>query len=457
MNFNSGNHPEVRIAIIEDDAVFAKLAEETVRRTGIFFIKHYLNPGDFISESANQEFDIALIDYNIPLMNGLEVVKKIKADNDRIKTIIVSGQTDVQVVVDSYAAGADDYIVKNENCLFMLGNSIKNLAANVRLRKEVEILRSTLSDRGKYPHILGNSKAIITVLHLIEKAERSNIMVMITGSSGTGKELVAKAIHENSPRRKKPFVPVNMAAIPKDLVESELFGHEKGSFTGAIARRIGKFEEANDGTLFLDEIGEMDLQIQVKLLRIIEDKMLVRVGSNTQVKLDIRIIAATNRDLLQEVKKGLFREELYYRLQGLHIHLPDLKDRKEDILLLAKAFLGRFTKENNMPPMSIPAETAAILENQPWKGNVRELKSVMERAALLSNDNRISPGNLMLVADSQQGDILSEEMTMEDYKMLIIRKFLDKYDNKMDIVARKLNIGKATLYRALKKMDVGHL
>ena len=229
---------------------------------------------------------------------------------------MVSGQDKLDVVIETYRQGAVDYIIKNDNAIVNLENSVRNLVKTVGLRQENESLKDLVIDRNKYNTILGNSGSVMRVLRLIQKVEKSNIMVLVTGQSGTGKELVAKSIHYNSPRARKPFVTVNMGAIPADLIESELFGHEKGAFTDARERRIGKFEEANEGTIFLDEIGEMDLLMQTKLLRVLQEKEVTRIGSNKSIKLDVRVVAATNRNLAHEVKEGKFREDLYYRLQG---------------------------------------------------------------------------------------------------------------------------------------------
>ncbi len=236
---------------------------------------------------------------------------------------------------------------------------------------------------------------VLKVLRMIQKVEKSNIMVLVTGQSGTGKELVAKAIHYNSPRARKPFVTVNMGAIPEDLIESELFGHEKGAFTDARDRRIGKFEEANEGSIFLDEIGEMDTMMQTKLLRVLQEKEVTRIGSNKSIKLDVRVIAATNRNLVQEVKEGRFREDLFYRLQGFLIHLPPLFERGDDVILLSKSFLNEFCRENRMGNITLSKEAVQFLMQYKWPGNVRELKAVIERAAIMSENNTIMPTDLV--------------------------------------------------------------
>jgi DNA-binding NtrC family response regulator len=236
---------------------------------------------------------------------------------------------------------------------------------------------------------------VFNILKLIQKVEKTKLTTLITGDSGTGKELVAKAIHYNSPRKRKSFVPVNLAAIPFDLIESELFGHEKGAFTGATAKRIGKFEEANEGTIFLDEIGEMALDLQAKLLRVLEDNKITRLGSNKEIKLDIRVISATNKNLSDRVKENKFREDLMYRLQGFLIHLVPLKERENDVILLANHFLELFSKQNNLAVKSFSKGTIKEMLSYPWPGNIRELKSVVERAALLCETQKIEVDDLI--------------------------------------------------------------
>jgi DNA-binding NtrC family response regulator len=341
---------------------------------------------------------IVSIDYLLPGMNGIELMEKIKNYNQDIFCIMVSGQEKLDVVIDTYKRGAIDYIIKNENAIVNLENSVKNLCKVVDLKQENEHLKDIIVDRNKYNSILGNSSAVLKTLRLIQKVEKSNIMVLVTGQSGTGKELVAKAIHYNSPRARKPFITVNMGAIPPDLIESELFGHEKGAFTDARERRIGKFEEANEGTIFLDEIGEMDLMLQTKLLRVLQEKEVTRIGSNKSIKLDVRVVAATNRNLLHEVKEGRFREDLYYRLQGFLIHLPPLYERGDDVIMLSKKFLNEFCNENKLGPIAISKEATQLLMSHNWPGNVRELKAVIERAAIMADNNLITPEDLIFAA-----------------------------------------------------------
>lgn len=383
-----------RIFIVEDDQFLNSIIRMTLEKMDNVEVHAFTDPQDCIT-NLHLNPDIVSIDYLMPGMNGIDLMEKIKNYNQDIHCIMVSGQEKLDVVIDTYRRGAIDYIIKNENSVVNLENSIRSLCKQIELRNENDRLKDLVIDRNKYNTILGNSGAVMRILKLIQKVEKSNIMVLVTGQSGTGKELVAKAIHYNSPRARKPFVTVNMGAIPSDLIESELFGHEKGAFTDARERRIGKFEEANGGTIFLDEIGEMDLHLQTKLLRVLQEKEVTRIGSNKPIRLDVRVVAATNKNLAAEVRAGKFREDLYYRLQGFLIHLPPLYERGDDVILLCKKFLTEFCNENRMSPISISREATRKLMEYKWPGNVRELKAVIERAAIMSENNEILVDDLI--------------------------------------------------------------
>ena len=383
-----------RIFVVEDDQFIGNLIKKALEKMDNVDVTHFLTPEECLQQ-LHLNPDIVTIDYLLPGMNGLELMAKIKNYNADIHCIMVSGQDKLDVVIETYRQGAVDYIIKNDNAIVNLENSVRNLVKTVGLRQENESLKDLVIDRNKYNTILGNSGSVMRVLRLIQKVEKSNIMVLVTGQSGTGKELVAKSIHYNSPRARKPFVTVNMGAIPADLIESELFGHEKGAFTDARERRIGKFEEANEGTIFLDEIGEMDLPMQTKLLRVLQEKEVTRIGSNKSIKLDVRVVAATNRNLAHEVKEGKFREDLYYRLQGFLIHLPPLLERGDDVVLLSKTFLNDFCKDNKLGPITLTKEAAKVLMEYKWPGNIRELKAVIERAAIMSENATIQPEDLI--------------------------------------------------------------
>jgi len=265
--------------------------------------------------------------------------------------------------------------------------------------------------------------------------------------------VVAKGIHYNSPRKGKPFVAVNMAAIPRELVESELFGHEKGAFTGAIARKTGKFEEANGGTLFLDEIAELDLSVQSKLLRVLQEREVIRVGGSEKVKLDIRLLVATHKNLSEEVKKGNFREDLYYRVMGLPIELPPLRERGSDVLILAKHFLEEFTKDNKLPAMTLSQEARDKLVRYHFPGNIRELKAMIDLAAVMANEREIQADDITFSATREEDMFSSGQKTLRQYTCDIIRHFLKKYDDDVLTVAEKLDIGKSTIYKMIQQKE----
>jgi len=384
----------IKIFIVEDDIFYSKLIKNTLEKEDQYDVTVF-NNGQELLDNLYQKPDVITIDHNLPDMSGIEILEKVRSFDPNIIPIYMSGQDEIQVVVQVYKLGAKDYIMKEENAVLLLQKSLENIVENIRLRREVEELRDKIIDRGKYDSIVGESPQVHRVIRLIEKVANTNMTILITGESGTGKEVVANALHYNSNRRRKPFVPVNMGAIPVDLVESELFGHEKGAFTGASSKRIGRFEEANGGTIFLDEIGEMDLPLQAKLLRVLQEKTIQRVGGSKTIKLDIRIVAATNRNLAEYVKEGKFREDLYYRLQGFLIKMPPLRERENDIMILSNFFKREYARKNKDRELSLSGEAAKILMEHSWPGNVRELKSVIERAIIISDNDRIEPDDLI--------------------------------------------------------------
>ncbi len=408
--------------------------------------------GESLLKQLHQRPDVITLDYSLPDTKADRLLKQIKQAWPETRVVIVSGQEDLTVAVDLLKEGAYDYIVKNDDTKTRLWNTIKNIRELAGLKKEISELKTEIGkkyDVGK--EIKGNSAVLQKVFSLIEKAASTNITVSISGETGTGKELVAKAIHYHSTRKNHPYVAVNVAAIPKDLIESELFGHEKGSFTGAITRRLGKFEEADKGTLFLDEIGELDINLQAKLLRVLQEKEIVRVGSNTPIKTDMRLVVATHKNLAEEVRKGNFREDLYYRLLGLPIFLPPLRERGHDVLILAKHFLDQFCKENQLDAKTVSSQAKEHLLKYSFPGNIRELKSVIELAAVLSDGAEIRMEDLTFHPTHLQEDLFSEELSMEEYENKIILHFLKKYNNNVILTAQKLRIGKSTIYRLLQE------
>ena len=441
------------IFIVEDDRFYGQYLKQYLSSNPDYDIKHFLTGKEFMGE-LHKKPDLVTLDYDLPDINGAVILKKIRQTSPDTKVIIVSGQKDISTALDLLKDGANDYIVKEQDSRSRLWNVILRIRENQVLKSQVEQLQEEVGRKYDFEKaIIGNSQAIKTIYALIERASKTNINVSITGATGTGKEMVAKAIHYNSPRRKKPFVAVNMSAIPKELLESELFGYEKGAFTGADTRKIGRFEVASEGTLFLDEIGDMDIALQAKLLRVIQERELVRIGGKETIPLDLRLIVATHRDLKEEVALGNFRQDLYFRLLGLPIHLPPLRERNNDIMILAKHFAEMFCKENKMPLVSFSSEASEKLLRYSYPGNIRELKAIIDLAVVMSNGKVLLTEDIIYSQTAQPNDFLnSGEMTLAQYDRMIIRSYLDKYQDNVALVAKKLDIGKSTLYR-LKQND----
>ena len=442
---------EFKVFIVEDDDWYRELINYNVSLNPDFKTKSFSSGKEFL-QSLYENPNVVTLDYQLPDMEGTRILKEIKAFNPDIEVIIISQQEKIETAVELLKAGAYDYIVKDKDIRNRLLNAISHIRQNTDLKKTITTLKSEVRQKYDFENlIIGSSEGIKSIFALMEKAVTNNINVSVTGETGTGKELVAKAIHYNSIRKDHPFVPVNMAAIPKELIESELFGHEKGAFTGANTRRIGKFEEAHKGTIFLDEIGEMELPLQSKLLRVLQEREVIRIGSNERVKIDARVIVATNKNLLEEVKKGNFREDLYYRILGLNIHLPPLRDRRNDIIVLAQYFTDNFSRDNNMPEKQLSPEAKKKLINYPFPGNIRELKSVAELATVMSAGNIITELDIVLNPIDEFSEMVAEEMTLKDYTEKIIFQYLKKYDDNVMEVARRLDIGKSTIYRLLQE------
>ncbi len=440
-----------KIFVVEDDEWYNRLLVHNLSLNPDYDIESFTTGKDCL-ENLNKAPDLITLDYRLPDIKGLEMLKKIKAENEDIQVILISEQSEIEVVVELLKYGAYDYIVKSNDIRERLLNTVQNIRKGERLKREVISLRSEVKKKYSYQNtIIGNSSATHEIYQLIEKATRTGITVTVTGETGTGKELVAKAIHYNSSRSDKPFVAVNVAAIPHDLIESELFGFEKGAFTGANYRRIGRFEEANGGTLFLDEIAELDIALQAKLLRALQEKEIVRIGSNKPVKTDCRIIVATHQNLQELVLKKAFRQDLYYRLYGLHIELPPLRSRGNDVILLAKHFVNEFCRENDLPGKTLAKSAADKLLSYSFPGNIRELKSVMELAITLADNDEITAEQIVLENEALMPDITAQEMTLKEYNLRILKKYLEKYNNNTSLVAEKLGIGVATVYRMMKK------
>ncbi|TXB62432.1 sigma-54-dependent transcriptional regulator [Phaeodactylibacter luteus] len=441
-----------RIFIVEDDPTYQRMVRYFLELNPDHEV-HTFATGQECLDNLNLRPHFVSLDYSLPDMTGEEVLMRIKAFDEHINVVILSGQRDIDIAVDLVARkGAYDYITKEKDFRARLESHIQNIKNKLDLEEEVDQLRQEVVAKYDFTRsVIGGSPAMQRVFRLLEKAVRTNITVSVYGETGTGKEVIAKSIHYNSPRRNAPFVAVNMGAIPKDLLESELFGYEKGAFTGAIARKKGQFELSDGGTLFLDEIAEVDLNLQAKLLRAIQEREVTRVGGEEPIPFDARIIIATHRDLAQEVKEGRFREDLYYRLLGLTIELPPLRERGHDIILLAHFFLKSFLEQNHLPPLKLAKEAKNKLLGYNFPGNVRELKAIMELAAVMASEDEINAEDIQFRSIRKEEAFLTKELTLEEYKKRIIQHFLNKYDQDVLLVADKLDIGKSTIYRMLKE------
>lgn len=442
------------IYIVEDDPWYGEMLVYQLSLNPDYQVTRFSNGQDFLAKQPSRA-DLVILDFSLPDITGDKLFQKIKDINPGVPVIIISSQEDISVAVNLLKMGVSDYLVKDDNTKELLWNSIIRIRENQNLKQEVEQLREELGQKFSFSKtLIGQHDSLKQVFAMMDKATKVSINVSITGETGTGKEVAAKAIHYNSDRRKKNFVAVNMAAIPKELVESELFGHEKGAFTGALTRRIGKFEEANGGTIFLDEIAEMELSLQTKLLRVLQEREVVRVGGTEKVKLDVRLIVATHKNLADEVKKGNFREDLYFRILGLPINLPPLRERGNDILILAKYFADAFAKENRLGNLQFSKDAKEKLLRYAFPGNVRELKAVIDLAAVMCEDNEIKADDITFSAVRTNEISMMEHKTLRQHTCDIIRYYLKKNNSDVILTAQMLDIGKSTIYKMIQAGEI---
>ncbi len=441
----------LNIFIVEDNEWYSEYLKYHLSLNPEHKINTFLNGSDCV-KNLNTNPDIITLDINLPDIKGEEVFKKIQSFNPDIPIIIISDQEELSTALNLLKKGAYEYIIKDDNTKDVLWNSIIKIQENKSLKKEINYLKDELEKKHSFSNtILGNSNSIKNTYKLIEKAISNNINVSVTGETGTGKELVAKAIHFNSKRNKKPFIAINMSAIPKELIESELFGHEKGAFTGADNRKKGKFEEAMGGTIFLDEIAELELNLQPKLLRVLQEREVTRVGGNEIIKINCRIITATHKNLLNEVENKRFREDLYYRIIGLPIHLPPLRDRSQDILILAKHFIKDFCKENKIPTPIISEDAKEKLQKHLYPGNIRELKSIIELACVMHEKNEIKDTDITINTSRNKNYLSNSNKTLKEYTVEIIQHHLQENNFNVVLTAKKLGIGKTKIYELIKE------
>ena len=411
-------------------------------------------------------FDVLLTDLRMPSVGGLDLIKRAKSLSKPPICILMTAYGSEEMAVDAMRHGADDYIAKGRLQIDELEMRIARALRSQILETENRELRTQIDTKFGIENVIGQSPAMQEIFGLVQQVAPARASVLVLGESGTGKELIAQAIHNLSPRAKQPLVTVHCAALSPTLLESELFGHEKGSFTGAHERRIGRFEQANGGTLFLDEIGEIDPAIQVKLLRFLGERTFERVGSGTTQTADVRLIAATNRDLETEVAEGNFREDLFFRLRVVEIRMPNLRDRGTDILLLANAFLKEFAQENAKPIDALHPDATEALMNHPWPGNVRELRTAIEHAVVLCRGNQVTlrdlppsvRGDTPAIPHPEAKDMLGKKtLTVGDAeKALIIRALKESKGNRTE-AAKKIGMSRRTLHRKLHTYNLHDL
>ncbi|UCE06588.1 MAG: sigma-54-dependent Fis family transcriptional regulator [bacterium] len=414
--------------------------------------------------AIDEYFDLIFLDVMLPGKNGLQVLEQLKKAKPDQKVIMISGQADLEVAVKATKLGAYNFLEKPLNPDKVL-LEVKNVEIHKQMLKEVANLKRLVEYDYK---MVGNSPAMEKLQSEIEKAAPSEGRILIYGENGTGKELVAREIHQKSHRKNRPFVKVNCAAIPKELIESELFGHEKGAFTGAIKKKIGMFEEANEGTLLLDEVGDLSHESQAKLLRVLQENEFLRVGGTNPIQFDIRVISATNKDLHQQIANGNFREDLFFRLNVIPIRVPSLRERKEDIPILARHFLSTYCLRNGKRPINISDEALEPLMHYQWQGNVRELKNFMERLVIMTDSDEIGLKEVLnilpesfsrLFAPQQSADDLSSDDAslrdrLEYFERQLLKREFNKAGGNVSRMAEKLKTDRPNLHRKLKKFGI---
>ena len=439
---------KVKILVVDDEAIVRESLSDWLKDVG-YQVFTAENGHKALEVIEKEKPGIMIADLVMPGMDGIELMKRAKAQQPKIEVIIITAYASIPTAINAMKEGAYDYIEKPfspERAELL----VKKLSEYRELVEENISLRQKLEDRYRFENIIAKSSKMQWVIEVIKIVAKSNATVSITGESGTGKELVARAIHSQSNRRNKPFVAVSCAALPESLLESELFGHEKGSFTGAYAQKKGKFEFANGGTLFLDEVGEMSANIQVHLLRVLEEKEFTRVGGNEPSKVDVRVISATNKDLRKAIEKQEFREDLYYRLNVVNIELPPLRERKEDVPLLAEHFLHKFAMENQKEITGFSPEAIEFVLDYDWPGNVRELENAIERAVILSKDSIITIGDLPQENLSPAYSTTPRKNLKEVERGHIWNVLRETGDNYSE-AARILGISRMTLYNKAKE------
>ncbi len=450
-----------RILIVDDDEKIQQLIAYDLESEG-YEIDVAASAEEALSLlGEGGRYDIVMLDVRLPDAEGVQALERIHAVDSGVPVIMISAYATIELAVQAVKIGAYDFLAKPFE-LEEMRIRVRNAIRSRSLSDEVKTLREQLKEKYRFDNIIGKSEKMQRVYRLLQDVAASDSTVLITGESGTGKELVAHAIHANSRRANKPFIVINCAAIPETLLESELFGHEKGAFTGAVARKLGKFEAAEGGSVFLDEIGDLTPSLQVKLLRVLQEREFERLGGLEKIKVDVRIISATNKDLEKEVEAKRFREDLFYRLNVLQIALPPLRERQEDIPLLAMHFLEQYSSRLNKRVTGISREAIESLEGHPWRGNVRELENAVERAVVMAKDSVLERDDFPLQAGAPL-EIPGKERFLKDTESMpsvdtlekeALEMAIEKCSGNISMAAKKLGIGRDTIYRKMRKYKI---
>jgi len=447
----------MKILVVDDEAPVRDMIRKGLSQMGGLSAEAAQTGSEALQKIEKDVFDLVLTDLKMPEMDGIQLLRTIKGTRPEVMVILMTAYGTIETAVEAMRIGATDYITKPIDLNDLLIRISKAQKESLLLR-ENRLLRMEVRKRFEFSNIIGKSKKMQEIFSLIEKVALGNSTVIVYGGSGTGKELVAKAIHYNSPRADRPFIPFNCGAIPETLVESELFGHTKGAFTGAVQAKKGLFEEADGGTLFLDEISTILPSVQVKLLRVLQEKEVMKVGSTERTKIDVRMIAATNENLEENMRKGKFREDLFYRLHVFPIFLPDLKNRKEDIPLLAYHFLDSFSKEVKKEIKGISKEAIKLLLEYHWPGNVRELENAIERAVIMTDQDYLAPNDFPKDLTEGFSEMIKrgvkDRKSLDDIKSEYIKEILKEVGGNKRIASEILKVNPRTLYRFEKKPNL---
>ncbi len=438
-----------RVAVVDDDFEMGRLVADLLTEEG-YQVSQFSSAQEALVKFKQELPHVLITDLKMKEIDGMMFLRKMQSDYPSVVTIMMTAFGSIENAIEAMKNGAYHYIVKpfkNEEMVLLVRRAMEKAS----LTRENRMLRDEIQKNFSLDSIIGKSPAMTEVFETVKRVAPASATVLIGGESGTGKEMIARAIHNLGPRKNRPFVPINCTAIPESLMESELFGHAKGSFTGAVADRKGLFEQANGGTLFLDEIGDLSLTLQAKLLRVLQDKQIRPVGDSQLKQIDVRIIAATHRDLQIMVKDGKFREDLFYRLNVLPIQIPPLRERTQDIPLLVENFIAKFAAQNNSRVRGVTPEAMAALMAHPWPGNVRELENLVERAVVLCPNELIDKQDIMgtAVAQAKQSfeQLFADTPTLDQIEERYIKMILAKMNNQKDKAAKVLGINRRTLYR----------